>query len=157
MENEDLHKIAPKLSKIEKKNNFEVPDGYFDTFSQRLLERLHPEKQPALLERVMVFIRPHLALATMMAGIFIIAFLGIKLFISEDIHTIDVTSIGMADMLEYELNEMDEISLMEMLAETENVNEQVTSEDDEYVDQAIEYLLNEGVSIETLMQEIELQ
>ena len=155
MENEELHKIAPTLSKIEKKNSYEVPDGYFDTFPQRLQERLYPHKEVSFAGKLVQFVKPHLALATMMVGVFIIAFLGIKLFTPENINNIEAVNVGMADMLEYELNEMDEISLMEMLAAEEDV-EVTTYEEDAYIEEAIEYLLNEGVSIETLMQELEI-
>lgn len=156
MENEELHKIAPKLSKIKKENSFTVPEGYFDTFAGRLQGKLHAEKQPSLLEKLVVFVRPHVALATMMVGVVVIAFIGIKLLSPENIGTTDVVNMEMADLLEYELNEMDEISLMEMLAQANEAEMQVST-DDEYVDQAIEYLINDGVSIETLMQELEIQ
>ncbi len=155
MKNEELYKIAPKLSKIEKKNSYQVPDGYFDTFPQRLQERLHPEKEVSFAEKLIILIKPHVTLATMMVGVFIIAFFAIHLFTSENINNIETVNTGMADMLEYELNEMDEISLMEMLAADEEV-EVTTYEEDAYIEEAIEYLMNEGVSIETLMQELEI-
>ncbi len=155
MENEELHKIAPKLSQIEKKNSYEVPQGYFDTFPRRLQERLHPEKELSFAERLVIYIKPHFALAAMMVGVFVIAFFAINLFTSDNINHIETVNTGMADVLEYELNEVDEISLMEMLAAEEEA-EVVTDEEDAYVEEAIEYLLNEGVSIETLMQELEI-
>jgi hypothetical protein len=158
MENEELHKIAPRLSKIQKENSFKVPDGYFETLPQKLQERLHPDEKGSWLQRIMEYFKPHLALAGMMVGVFVIAFVGIKLFTPEQITDNEVVDTGIADALEYELNEMDEISLMQMLAETEKADMASGNDsEDDYADLAVEYLLNEGVSVETLMHELELE
>lgn len=47
MKEKDLHnelnKLAPELGKLPKEEGFRVPEGYFDQFSDQLMERMHQD------------------------------------------------------------------------------------------------------------------
>ena len=39
-EDQDLNKVAPTLAKLEKKNNFKVPQNYFDSLINQVEEKV---------------------------------------------------------------------------------------------------------------------
>lgn len=61
-----------KLDDIPKKVNFKAPDGYFDSFQERLRKRLDTEKEPSYIKTFRLF-RPYMYFAgfLIILGVFI--------------------------------------------------------------------------------------
>lgn len=81
----ELKKIAPELSKIEKEQVFNVPDKYFDDFYSRMQYRLETEMQPlpSKVNPVIRFFKPVLGLAASFALVFMLVYFPIKLYIPD--------------------------------------------------------------------------
>jgi hypothetical protein len=84
---DELKKIAPELSKLEKRNPFGVPENYFDDFSARLHVKLEAEKSilPNQQNRIIQFLKPALGLAASFALIFMLVYWPLKSFTPNEV------------------------------------------------------------------------
>jgi flagellar biosynthesis/type III secretory pathway M-ring protein FliF/YscJ len=113
---DELHKIAPKLSKIKKEQPFGVPENYFDEFSARLQTKLEAEKRvlPQQKNRVIRLLKPAIGLAASFIVIFLLVYLPIKSFLPN----YTANNIPQAEQVETEINEEDDyITLLENIDE----------------------------------------
>jgi len=128
---EDLKKIAPLLSKIDKETLFKVPEGYFDTLADRILSNVK-EKEKINISRKKFL---HVPIFKMAASIIIIFgfffllyyFLNINkhvdyysYYIFENINNFDEYSIleinnNSYDLYEFLLNEIDSYDIINIL------------------------------------------
>lgn len=84
---DELKKIAPELSKLEKGNPFWIPENYFDDFSARLHVKLEAEKSilPNQQNRIIQFLKPALGLAASFALIFMLVYWPLKSFTPNEV------------------------------------------------------------------------
>ena len=71
---DELKKIAPKLSQINKENPYRVPYHYFDDFNARLQFRLKQEARESKPAGMVRYIRPIIGIAASLAIIFMLVY-----------------------------------------------------------------------------------
>jgi len=108
--NKELEELAPSLSKLTKEH-FDAPEGYFNTFSSRLLDRIKDE-QVAPQTPTIISIVPWKKYL-MAASVFI--FMGTSMYIFKLNHTNQYQSKELQNqsMLDVYLSEIDEATLIE--------------------------------------------
>jgi len=67
-----------ELSDIKKEQPFKVPEGYFETFSGRLTERIKEERYSKVKLQRMRYIRPVVGIAVSIAAILLLMFLPLQ-------------------------------------------------------------------------------
>ena len=107
---DELKNIAPKLSKLKKKNPFGTPDNYFDDFSARLQTKLETETKVVPIQRnkIIRLLKPALGLAASFAIIFMLVNLPLKRFMSQKVAN---------STIETELTENDYLNVVEGIDE----------------------------------------
>ncbi|GAB4277747.1 MAG: hypothetical protein Kow0068_00980 [Marinilabiliales bacterium] len=149
MENFDLKNIAPKLTSIEKKNPFEVPEGYFETFPDKLLNKINEEQtKKSPFNRIVSIIKPQLKLAAAFLLLAMFAFL-ITYFITDN-QTDNLTNNNIPESQlnspeQYIIDYIDNDEIISM------INNDTLSSDDEIDNETIvEYLIDNDVDVEYL-------
>ena len=148
-----MHKKI-KIENIPKDHQFDVPQGYFEGFPEKLKKRIQQEDiQKSRRGNVWLYIRPHIALA---AGILLFAFISTFTirFLLKDHDKIYSESIVYSEILE---NQLDEFTLMEAYSEMDvkqEVNSENNRETEAYTDAMIEFLLSEDVEFELITAEL---
>lgn len=143
-----------KLPEQAKENPFSVPEGYFNSFADRLQERVREGEQESgrvgerESERVgdsKFRIMPHLALAAAISGFALISFTVIKLILGPG-------SIEGS----YDIAFLDEAGILNESAFQETIAESEEYGDNTYTDwevDAMEYLASNEVYLEALLSE----
>ena len=140
---------------IEKKNSFNVPEGYFENLSSRLQSRLALENEsPGLLNRDRDIFRSRLAIAASFIGLIIITYAGIRYLLVEP-GSPETESIEIADVINYQINDFDDDLIYDLYAKTDMENsDQNDSGDEKIINAMVEYLLVEDVDIQLIAQEL---
>jgi len=111
---EDLNKIAPLLSKINKDSLFKVPDGYFDNFTDRIIDKVKTEKRN---NTINLFIKNSLKIAASL--IFILAlYIVVDHFVNDKNKNFNLYSKYIYE----NINEFDEIWMIEFINYDKNNN-----------------------------------
>jgi len=71
--------IEEILEGYKKANSFKVPDGYFDTFNEKLFERIKEKEQPAM-QRLWLYLKPVAGLAAAFALVFMLVYVPLTKF-----------------------------------------------------------------------------
>jgi len=142
----ELKNIGPNLSRINKENPFEVPDKYFEDFSTRLSERIHAERNTYAPKRHVLAYRPYLAAAF----ILVVALLAGNYFLGNhrSIRADKSFHAEISQVVEQELYSISEETIMEVMEvnSVEKSSNSTVSPTD-----AIDYLMNEGLTEEELL------
>lgn len=80
---DDDKNIPDLLKQAGKELPFRVPDGYFDSFYQRLRPRLHQEEKATWINKVYTLIRPQLALAAVIIGLVALSYTALRIFLND--------------------------------------------------------------------------
>jgi len=111
---EELDDIRPGFEEQGKKNPFAIPEGYFESFSDRLHERMGIHEEPAGKMAGRKILRPALAY---IAGFCLLVIIG--LVIPQLIHAPNTPQLNsetnMANLLQYSLENVDEQTIIEAL------------------------------------------
>jgi hypothetical protein len=124
------------LDEIGKENPFKVPDGYFDSFSSRLMEQIDvpaPSTKYSILWR---YLRPSLSLAASIVMIFLMLFVPYKIMNKNTVQ--DQSGTQLISEFEY-LTYFNERSIYEIVGEDETTSSQID-------DATIETVLTASVS-----------
>ena len=144
-----------RLEDIPKKNPYRVPDGYFESFNDRLNERLKTEeKKPVRTLRLML--RSNLALAAAILTFALISYFSFRLITGGSLVEAG-QSISYTEFLEEEIYRMDDALLLETYEQLEEQKESVeteTSNEDELSDEIIEYLAAEDIDLSLIYEEL---
>ncbi len=118
--NKELEELAPSLSKLTKEH-FDAPEGYFNTFSSRLLDRIKNE-QVAPQTPTIISIVPWKKYL-MAASVFI--FMGTSMYIFKLNNTNQYQSKELQNqsMIDVYLSEIDEATLIEFTKSSNNKDE----------------------------------
>jgi hypothetical protein len=149
---EELKNRRITLDEINKSNPFNVPEGYFDSFQNKMADRViaqalqkQPKMVPALLRPRMVVI------VSSVTVLFIVS--SILLFQKKE--TKALTASELAEVIEYTaINETSDVELIKQLEISMDNNKQIdnfTDSNNEFNAQAIEYLSKEDLDINSLM------
>ena len=148
-------KYGSGINGIEKKNNFIVPEGYFETFSSHLQEKVHGEKEsPQPLFKIKHVLLPRLALAASFVGLIIIVYSGIK-YMSGNQQKSKPESVEIADVINYQINDLDDNMIYDFYAESslENTDHEISS-DEKTLNAMVEYILSTDIDIQLIAQEL---
>lgn len=124
----ELEEISPMLAKLPKES-FEAPEGYFESFSDRMLARVKTE-QSAPSKSI---VRPIQKYTKYMAAAMILVFMGLSIFIFKIKQTnsaIKTANINLTTEDIY-LEEIDEATLVEF-ANTNTSKVEIKADVDEY-------------------------
>jgi hypothetical protein len=148
-------KYASGIKGIEKKNSFSVPEGYFENLSSRLQVNVHREKESPQLQHVIKHIfRSRLALAASFIGLILIVYSGIKYTLGDQ-STSKTPAIEIADVINYQINDIDDNMIYDLYAETSLENSgQEGSSDEKILNAMVEYLLFTDVDIQLIAKEL---
>ncbi|HKL08004.1 MAG TPA: hypothetical protein VJ896_04465 [Bacteroidales bacterium] len=143
--------IKLKNLKIENKNPFSVPEGYFENFPSRIQEKIVSEtRETNRIKQLFHVIKPQLALGFMIVGFALIAITAIDTIMSNRVKS-SVSNEVYTRIIEVDASEYSEQQFIDILLEEEKKsNEQQKEETDEY----IHYLMDEGIDYGTLIDEL---
>ncbi len=143
-----------KLSEIKKQNPFTVPDGYFNDFSSRLQDKLGKQKDSK--KRSLYYsLKPYIYSVASAAAILIAALVYYN--ISENKHSETVLlSSEIALAFEDNIYDLEETYLIENYTVQQEAEEMIYDyeSDPTYKDEIIQYLLDEDVEIESIVNEL---
>jgi len=154
MPNQNKH--IENLNNIEKKNNFIVPEGYFENFPSRLNGRIVREKEDFSTSQGLRSFSPNkLSLAASFIGLTLLIFSGMK-FLLRDKEPAGIISPVVAEITDYQINEIDDEMLFELYTETLSENQsQHVQDETEILNAMIEYLLYTDMDIGLIAQELQ--
>ena len=138
---EDI-KIPDRLREAGKQLPFSVPDNYFETFQQRLQDRMQQEKQVPGFTRVIQLVRPRLSYAAVIAGFLMISFFAARQILQSNQQQ-TLNSSELAEIMDYYLIDYDDELLYETLSELPE--EQVINPLQEDPDEIFDYLDAEDI------------
>lgn len=140
------------LKDIPKQNNFKVPDGYFDSFDRRLMEKIKENEKKETIQlpgnRWSAF-RSQIALAASLVVFVVISYVVINFILSNNLKQTD--SIEYAELLQYEVSKLDESYLMETYSK-EQAEITPGEEDMDYTEAIIEYLASEDIDLDLIAE-----
>lgn len=139
-EMQELENEAPTLFGLPKKNNFKVPEGYFDRLPGEMMEKIANEPPVGYMEQINSWLaKPQMALAalTLLIGISAILYLNDAKNINTNNQVAEIENIEM-DLLAEAYGE-EEMLIENLLA----YNDEMNLEYDIFTDEAIEdYLVD---------------
>jgi len=143
---DELKNIAPNLNMIGKKLPFGVPDGYFENLPANLNKRIQEDsKTPHPVIRLS-YLKPYLAAATILFAVFIA---GTYLINKQtDRKSTERFSMELSRVVEEELYSISEEMILEAM---ESDHDYVTNDNDDNTDEMIDYLMNEDLNAEELL------
>lgn len=96
MKEQDEHRINFEGSE-ERKNPFLVPDGYFETFSDRLMSRIGEEQKASKTRKLVQYLKPALSMAASFLLIMLLVSTPVKKFFNTSKGHLTVPSSEQAD------------------------------------------------------------
>ena len=140
-----------KESKIKNRNPYKVPDGYFDQLTENILEKAGSGSETKESRgKIVRLVRPALMLAAAMTGLVIITWVGLKLILPDN--TLNINT-EYAEISDYHLNEIDEMSIIELLLEEESTDDETYTDAEEEDSDIIEYLLDNNIDYSTILEQ----
>jgi hypothetical protein len=99
---------------------FSVPDGYFESFTSRLMERIETEREPRIHEKPYRTLRSGLAIAATIAALILAGYVIIKLSLDNGRKTEPQQEF--ADIIEYYIYDFDDETIIAVFNEETNLN-----------------------------------
>jgi hypothetical protein len=143
--------IGSNIDRIGKKRPFSVPEGYFDSFPEKVRVRLQNEEVTviSLPERVWQILRPQLSLAAAIIGFAIIGYIGFNTLIQSEKQLLSDEVI--TEYVDYYQHDFSDYYLVSMLDFDE-----LELEDGGYYDDAdayMDYLYMDNIDIELIISD----
>ncbi|HIA10542.1 MAG TPA: hypothetical protein EYN69_00505 [Flavobacteriales bacterium] len=152
----ELEGIAPRLSKIEKVNPFEVPDGYFDNLPRLVSDRIN-EASTAHRAAVRTLTFRWTAVAASITLIAAFAYIfnnTAHLDDNMDLAQLDIEEIADA-LVDEGAFTVEEEDLIELLIMVEEGKQSATEEKESDTNEIIEYLIDSDIDLTTIIDELE--
>lgn len=152
MQNNDIN--SPGTGK-KRENPFSVPENYFESFPERLRQRLHEDKPEVSTpwERFLMVVKPQLAAAAVIAVLFIAGYLGLRNFvIQQDMLLTNEEITGYIELYQDDFSDYYFLSMLDndLYPEEFYLDQSMYPADpDIYVD----YLYNTDIDIEMIITE----
>lgn len=127
-------------------NPFKVPDGYFESLTDRLTDRIREEQTPQKLSAWKI-IRPQLALAAAILGFALVSFALVRIFTAGN-SSGEIYDLATLEKMGYFYDESTLASIASSEADS-------LTEEDLWVDDAIDYLADNDISFYQLLDELE--
>jgi hypothetical protein len=144
--------IGSNIDRIGKKRPFSVPEGYFDSFPEKVRGRLQNEEVSAVSvpERVWQVLRPQLSLAAVIIGFAIIGYIGFNTLIQSEKQLLSDEVI--TEYVDYYQHEFSDYYLVSMLDFDEFELEDGGYYDDD-ADAYMDYLYMDNIEIELIISD----
>ena len=139
------HKIPDLQQDLLKKQPFEVPEGYFEGFSERLQARIREEDESKPVRRIVTTVRFRVAIAAAVLGVALISYSVLRVVLPNNGSS--GISFELALMEELEGFNVDSYWMELMEPETAALDEE-----EAYVTQAIDYLAINDVEMVLLFE-----
>ncbi len=144
-----------KLTNLKAEKNFQVPEGYFENFQDRLEKRMSPGMdntyQPTLIRGLF---RSQMAIAASFIGLLIISYVGARIVLNQRDIKSGIYQSGIAENPAYQANEFDENMIYDLYNEEISKDQYVNQDGIENTDFLIEYLVMQDDNIEELIFEL---
>ena len=148
-----MRKFNKKLEELKEnnKNPFSVPEGYFDSFPQKLQERISSESTEYYwFARLFQVVKPQFALGFMIVAFAVIAITTVNVVLSDKAESV-IDSDLYTRIIEVDASEFSEQHFIDFLLNDEKeIEEQKQKESDLY----IYYLVDEDIDYGTLIDEL---
>lgn len=134
------------------KNFFQVPDGYFESFNERILLKIKNDSKISATTRenkIWELVRPQLLFAASFIGLAIIIYSGIYFILGQE-KTSNSDHNYIADFMNMEIQNINEDILFEMIELPNNFD----ASDNSMEDIIIEYLVNTDIDYDLLIKEL---
>ncbi len=143
------------LKELKTEKSFQVPEGYFEAFPDRLQARINENKKAETKKTIFrTYFTPQLAMAASFIGLMVIAYSGIKFVVNKPDFKSGSENTVIADLPDYSLYDLDETMLYEVYNEASSDKNSLRSSETNITDEMIDYLVLEDADIEVLMQEL---
>ena len=141
-----------EFSGLQKENPFRVPDNYFDNLPEKIQVNIHSYENTVSkpVTRIIVYLKPHLALAAAILGFALIGYTGFRYFINRNSDS-QISNQEIAEYMDFYSNDVDNTLIMELLEEQE---QQPVETVDDLNEEIIDYLLNENIDIYTIADQL---
>ena len=150
-DHDDLKKHAPWLTKIEKRNEFQAPDGYFDSLPSIIQERCLESSRSAISEKLERFRFYFYRLVIPVSFAAIIIFFGLNYLNPADVDN-DLTAEEISIILEEDVSiSIEETLLIEILMENESAQSAEFADEDEDI---IDYLIDNDIDLSSIINEL---
>lgn len=150
-DHDNLQKHAPWLAKIEKRNEFQVPAGYFDSLPSIIQERCIESSRTTISEKLERFKFYLYRLAIPVSFAAIIVFFGLNYLNPADVDN-DLTAAEISIILEEDVNiSIEETMLIEALMENESAQSAEFADEDEGL---IDYLIDNDIDLSSIINEL---
>ena len=140
------------LENLSKEAPFVVPEGYFDSFPNRIMKKIQAEdekQEPKKSIRLNTFFNPQLSIAASLILFAILSYFTITYVVNSK-HNQD--SQYFAELVENDIEDYDLLLIMEALDET------YYSDEEEYIieqdEEIINYLVSEEIDLEVIIEEL---
>ena len=134
------------------KNFFQVPDGYFESFNERILLKIKNDSKTSETTRenkIWELVRPQLLFAASFIGLAIIIYSGIYFILGQE-KTSNSDHNYIADFMNMEIQNINEDILFEMIELPNNFD----ASDNYMEDIIIDYLVNTDIDYDLLIKEL---
>lgn len=146
--------IKPRLDDIPKTNPFDVPERYFDTFQERMAERIVRTERRKAHSPALLWNRKRLIPILAVASMALVVALGVLLYHPNK--TITLSDSELAEVYKY--SALSEMTDAELVNQIEQINQElnlasdtITIKNDNFTNEAIDYLSNDDVDVNTLI------
>ena len=147
-----MGKLNKQMEELKRNNNpFSVPEGYFDSFPQKMQERIASENTEYYwFARFFQLIKPQFALGFMIIAFAVIAITTVNVVLTNNTDT-SIDSDLYTRIIEVDASEFSEQHFIDVLLNDEKkIDEQKKEETDHY----IHYLVDEDIDYGTLIDEL---
>ena len=144
----DKKKINNELSKINRENPFNIPEGYFDNFSSRLRDKIHASEAPGFYEKYVLTLKPYLAVAAFFVGVVILGIVFYNVFLPGN-NIRELKSDEIVELINEDAYYLSEESILEIIYmnDAEGGDEKSENSGDNLTNEVIDYLINEEINI----------
>ncbi|MCK5029727.1 MAG: hypothetical protein KAR57_08830 [Bacteroidales bacterium] len=145
-----MRKFNKKLEELKEnnKNPFSVPEGYFDSFPQKLQERISSESTEYYwFARLFQVVKPQFALGFMIVAFAVIAITTVNVVLSDKAESV-IDSDLYTRIIEVDASEFSEQHFIDVLLEDEK---DLIKKKEIETDYYINYLVNEDIDYGTIM------
>jgi len=141
------------LKNMPKENPFKVPEGYFDTLTERIEEKIYtqPETEKKNVVRFLSSVKNQIALAAGFA-LFVIISYAIMHYVMKGNTGEQVLNQQFADIIESEIGDYETSILIDAYIETQK--EAIPNDIELPDEEMIEYLITEDIDIELIINEL---
>ena len=145
---DDKKKINTELSKINRENPFNIPEGYFDNFSSRLSDKIHASEAPGFYEKYVLAVKPYLAIAAFFISVVILGIVFYNVFFPGN-NIKELKPEEIVELINEDAYYLSEESILEIIYinDAGDGDEKADNSGENLTNEVIDYLINEEINI----------